>query len=135
MDYPTGYFVVMANAFKKIYLIILDGFGLADAEAGNAILKQGMPYLDSLVAEYPSMSLSAAGLVVGLPWGQPGNSEVGHAALGTGRIMIQDLAHINHEIRTGNFQKNQVFLDVAAHCIKNNSARQVLFAAFSKSLA
>lgn len=116
----------MANVFKKVYLIILDGFGLADAEAGNAILKQGMPYLDSLIAEYPSMSLSAAGLVVGLPWGQPGNSEVGHAALGTGRIMIQDLAHINHEIRTGNFQKNQAFLDAAAHCIKYNSALHLM---------
>jgi len=116
----------MAGTFKKIFLIVLDGFGLADAEAGNAILKQGMPYLDSLMAEYPAMSLSSAGLVVGLPWGQPGNSEVGHAALGTGRIMIQDLANINNEIRTGNFFKNKVFLDAAAHCIKNNSALHLI---------
>lgn len=116
----------MAQTFKKVFLIILDGFGLADADAGNAILKQGMPYLDSLIALYPSMSLTASGLIVGLPWGQPGNSEVGHAALGTGRIIIQDLAHINHEIRTGNFYKNKVLLDAAAHCLKNNSALHLI---------
>lgn len=112
--------------FKKVFLIVLDGFGLADPGPGNAILQAGMPYLDSLIAEYPSMSIAAAGLVVGLPWGQPGNSEVGHAAIGTGRIIIQDLAHINHEIRTGEFFKNPAFMAAAAHCIKHNSALHLI---------
>lgn len=116
----------MTTTFKKIFLIILDGFGLADADRGNAILQAGMPYVDSLIAQYPSMSLSAAGLIVGLPWGQQGNSEVGHAAIGTGRIIIQDLAHINHDIRTGDFFKNQVFVEAAAHCKKYDSALHLM---------
>lgn len=111
---------------KKIFLIILDGFGLADAVKGNAILEAGMPYMDSLIALYPSMSLSASGLIVGLPWGQPGNSEVGHAAIGTGRIVIQDLAHINHDIRTEDFYKNEVFLNAAEHCKKHDSALHIM---------
>lgn len=116
----------MPHAFNKVFLIVLDGFGLAEANQGNAILQAGMPYMDSLIANYPSMSLSAAGLVVGLPWGQPGNSEVGHAAIGTGRIIIQDLAHINHDIRTEDFYKNEAFLKAAEHCKKNGSALHLM---------
>lgn len=111
---------------KKVFLIVLDGFGLADADKGNAILQAGMPYVDSLIAQYPSVNLSAAGLVVGLPWGQPGNSEVGHAAIGTGRIIIQDLAHINHDVRTGDFYKNEVFLKAAEHCKQYDSALHLI---------
>jgi 2,3-bisphosphoglycerate-independent phosphoglycerate mutase len=72
------------------------------------------------------MSLAAAGLVVGLPWGQPGNSEVGHAAIGTGRIIIQDLAHINHDIRTGDFFKNEAFLKAAEHVKEHGSALHLM---------
>ena len=114
------------NPFKKAFIIVLDGFGLADAGPGNAITQAGMPFLNSLIAEYPSMSVSAAGLVVGLPWGQPGNSEVGHAAIGTGRIIIQDLAHINHEIRTGNFFKNEALVQAVEHAKKNDSALHLM---------
>lgn len=116
----------MENQFKKVFLIVLDGFGLADADSGNAILQAGMPYMESLMASYPTMSLSASGLIVGLPWGQPGNSEVGHAAIGTGRIIIQDLAHINHDIRTEEFYSNKAFLDAAEHCKKHDSALHLM---------
>lgn len=112
----------MPIPFNKVFLIILDGFGLAGREKGNAILDAGMPYLDSLVRDYPAVSIAAAGLVVGLPWGQPGNSEVGHSALGTGRIVIQDLAHINGEIRAGDFYKNPAFLEAMDHAKQHDSA-------------
>jgi 2,3-bisphosphoglycerate-independent phosphoglycerate mutase len=116
----------MAEPFRKAFLIVLDGLGLADPEKGNAITEAGMPYLNSLIAEYPAMSIAASGLVVGLPWGQPGNSEVGHAAIGTGRIIVQDLAHINHEIRTGDFFKNETLLATVEHCKKYSSALHLM---------
>lgn len=112
----------MPIPYNKVFLIVLDGFGLAGREPGNAILQAGMPYLDSLIASYPALSVAASGLVVGLPWGQPGNSEVGHSAIGTGRIVIQDLAHINSEIRSGEFQKNKALLEALEHAKKNSSA-------------
>lgn len=116
----------MPVPFNKVFLIILDGFGLAGREPGNAILAAGMPYLDGLIRSYPSVSVAAAGLVVGLPWGQPGNSEVGHSALGTGRIVIQDLAHINGEIRSGDFYKNPALLEAMNHAKQNNSALHLM---------
>ncbi|MCC6405339.1 MAG: 2,3-bisphosphoglycerate-independent phosphoglycerate mutase, partial [Candidatus Yanofskybacteria bacterium] len=112
----------MPLPFKKVFLIVLDGFGLAEPGPGNAITEAGMPYFNSLLARYPAVSLAAAGLVVGLPWGQPGNSEVGHSAIGTGRIVIQDLAHINTEIRSGAFFQNPVLADAIDYAVKQNSA-------------
>jgi 2,3-bisphosphoglycerate-independent phosphoglycerate mutase len=116
----------MPIPYAKVMLIVLDGFGLAGAEPGNAILKAGMPYLDSLIASYPSFSIAASGLVVGLPWGQPGNSEVGHSAIGTGRIVIQDLAHINSEIRMGDFFKNPAILQAIKHVKAYESALHLM---------
>ncbi len=111
----------MEQKFQKVFLIILDGFGLASPGPGNAISQAGMPYLNRLIAEYPSFSLAASSLTVGMPWGQSGNSEVGHSAIGTGRIIIQDLASINSAIQTGTFFTNDVFLRAAAHCKKHTS--------------
>lgn len=116
----------MPIPFKKVFLIILDGFGLAGSEKGNAILNAGMPYFDSLIQQYPAVSIAAAGLVVGLPWGQPGNSEVGHSALGTGRIVIQDLAHINSEIRSEEFYKNPALLEAVEHAKQHDSALHLM---------
>ncbi len=107
--------------YKKVFLIMLDGFGLASKNPDNAILAGGVPYLDSLIDKYPTFSIVASSLVVGLPWGNQGNSEVGHSAIGTGRVLIQDLARINKEIRGGEFFENEVLLKAAEHAKKNDS--------------
>ncbi len=112
--------------FKKVILVILDGFGLAPAGKGNAETEAGMPFLNSLIANYPAMSLEAAGLVVGLPWGKFGNSEVGHSAIGTGRIILQDWARINRDIGNKTFFKNEAFLAAIAHREKNNSQLHIV---------
>lgn len=116
----------MPLPYKKVFLIILDGFGLAEKDPGNAILEAGMPYLESLISSYPALSVAAAGLVVGLPWGQPGNSEVGHSGIGTGRIIIQDLTRINGEIRSGDFFDNEALLKAVEHAKKNDSALHLM---------
>ncbi len=66
-------------------LIVMDGFGMAAASKGNAIMAAETPNLDAIFAEWPSTSLTASGLAVGLPEGQMGNSEVGHLNIGAGR--------------------------------------------------
>ena len=99
---------------KKAVLIIMDGFGLAPAGPGNAITNAKTPNLSRLFAEYPTTSLSASGLDVGLPAGQMGNSEVGHTNIGAGRVVYQDLPKITNDIETGAFFKNPAYAGAIA---------------------
>ena len=95
---------------KKAVLIILDGYGLAPASAGNAITTASKPNLDKLFSSYPCTSLQASGLAVGLPKGQMGNSEVGHTNIGAGRVVFQILPKISQEIENGKFFEIPVYI-------------------------
>ncbi|HVY67453.1 MAG TPA: 2,3-bisphosphoglycerate-independent phosphoglycerate mutase [Patescibacteria group bacterium] len=108
--------------YKKVVLVILDGFGIAPDSHGNAITQARTPTLNAMVSGYPSLSLQASGPLVGLPWGEMGNSEVGHLNIGAGRIVGQDLPRITNAIQSGEFFKNPVFNDAVAHAQKNHSA-------------
>lgn len=57
---------------------------------GNAIKNADTPVMDALTnAEGQYLTVDASGLAVGLPEGLMGNSEVGHFAIGTGRVVYQ----------------------------------------------
>lgn len=77
-----------------VVLVILDGWGLAPAGPGNAVARAVTPIFDALWEANPHTTLAASGTDVGLPEGQMGNSEVGHLAIGAGRIVDQDLVRI-----------------------------------------
>jgi len=109
------------NRPKPVVLIVLDGWGVTQPYSGNAISQANTPNFNDLVAHYPSMTLRASGEAVGLPWGESGNSEVGHLNLGLGRIIYQDLPRINKAISDNSFYKNEVFLKAIDHAKTNNS--------------
>ncbi len=96
---------------KPVTLIIMDGFGISDQIEGNAVACASTPNIDRLERDYPYTTLGAAGLDVGLPEGQMGNSEVGHLNLGAGRIVYQDYTRINQAIVDGSFMTNPVLTD------------------------
>lgn len=112
--------------YKKVVLVVLDGFGVASYSHGNAIALAEPDSLDNLVAHYPSASLLASGPVVGLPWGEVGNSEVGHLNIGAGRIVGQDLPRINAAIQDKTFFDNKAFLAACEHVKKNSSKLHLL---------
>lgn len=91
---------------KKIGLIILDGWGIGDKSESDAIYNARTPFMDQLMAKFPSAELLTSGENVGLPEGQMGNSEVGHLNIGAGRIVYQELTRINKSIRDGEFFEN-----------------------------
>lgn len=109
-----------------VTLVILDGFGLSKEKFGNAITSAGTPNLDKLKAQYPHTILEASGEYVGLPKGQMGNSEVGHLTLGSGRVILQDLQKINHDIKTGDFLKNTNLIKALNHAKDNDSALHLI---------
>ena len=100
----------MPTAEKKgpVALVILDGWGISESSANNAVRMAKTPCLDSLFEKYPNSRLSASGMDVGLPEGQMGNSEVGHLNIGAGRIIYQDLTRITKSIEDGDFFENPV---------------------------
>lgn len=87
-----------------ILLCVLDGWGVRAERTANAIALAGTPALDSLARDFPTTKLETAGLCVGLPDGQMGNSEVGHTNIGAGRIVYQDLVRINRAAQSPGFE-------------------------------
>ena len=104
MIFPKGS-VPLLN--QPVALIILDGWGMAQAGPGNAISQARTPVFDHLLEESPWTMLGASAHDVGLPAGQMGNSEVGHANIGAGRIVYQDLTRISRAIEDGSLAHNE----------------------------
>ena len=65
-----------------VLLCILDGFGLREETADNAVAAAFKPNYEQIRNNYPTTVVDGSGKAVGLPDGQMGNSEVGHLNLG-----------------------------------------------------
>ena len=100
-------------------IIIMDGYGLNPEQKGNAIYMDGSKNVNALREKYPSATLGASGLSVGLPDGQMGNSEVGHLNMGAGRIVYQDLTKITKSIEDGDFFQNPALVKAMDSAKKN----------------
>lgn len=106
---------------RPLALVILDGWGYAPRTEGNAIAIAHTPYYDEICSKYPMTTLAAAGKEVGQPDDAPGNAEVGHLNLGTGRAARTELAKIRDAIANGSFAQNAV-LDRAFTKAKSSDA-------------
>jgi 2,3-bisphosphoglycerate-independent phosphoglycerate mutase len=93
-----------------VALVILDGWGCAPPDPGNAVALADTPVFDRLWEAYPHTTLDASGEAVGLPPGQMGNSEVGHLTIGAGRRLHQDLMRVNKAIEDGSFFESPALL-------------------------
>lgn len=100
---------------RPAVLMVCDGFGVAPDSEGNAVTRAKMPRWNEFIAKYPSMTLRSSGEEVGLSWGEMGNSEVGHLAIGAGRVYYQTFPRINRDIDQGSFFQNQAFLNCKQH--------------------
>ncbi|MEO5703567.1 MAG: 2,3-bisphosphoglycerate-independent phosphoglycerate mutase [Candidatus Limnocylindrales bacterium] len=96
---------------RPIVLVIIDGFGLGEDPAADAIAAARMPVWRGLLARWPHSRLEASGEAVGLPAGQMGNSEVGHLNIGAGRPVLQDLPRIDAAIADGSFFERPALLE------------------------
>ena len=95
---------------KPIVLAILDGWGVAPAGPGNAISQARTNFFNDAINNYPVTTLEASSEAVGLPWGEMGNSEVGHMTIGSGRILYQDFPRITKAIWDKSFFENQAII-------------------------
>ena len=85
-----------------VLVIVADGVGVAPAGPSNAVTEASTPTLDLLTASELYTELAAHGPAVGLPTDDDmGNSEVGHNALGAGRIFAQGAKLVNKALASG----------------------------------
>ena len=110
------------NQYKKIILLILDGYGYRTEMDHNAVWLSGAKNFKSLLQDGKWVLLNASEESVGLPKGQMGNSEVGHTNIGAGRIVYQDFLKISNDINSGGAAKNNNILDFMRK-IKSSSGR------------
>ncbi len=100
------------SSLTPTLLLILDGWGLAPANSGNATSIAKTPVMDSLFNDYSHSKLEASGHAVGLPAGYIGNSEVGHLTIGAGSVFFQDMTKIDMAISKDELKKNAVYTDL-----------------------
>jgi 2,3-bisphosphoglycerate-independent phosphoglycerate mutase len=106
--------------YSPVVLTIIDGWGLSSS-SDNPLNQIKLPTFDKLNTYYPLVALQASGISVGLPWGEPGNSEVGHMTMGMGKILYQNFPRISLAIQNGSFAQNTAILGAMKKVKENNS--------------
>ncbi len=102
----------MVEALKKknsfpgrkgpVVLVIMDGVGFGKYIEGDAVAAAHTEILDDLYASCPWTKLKAHGKAVGLPSDDDmGNSEVGHNAIGCGRVFAQGAKLVKTSVESG----------------------------------
>jgi len=94
---------------RRLFLLILDGWGVQPPGETNLISQAQTPTMDHLTATCPNTTLTASGPAVGLPEGKVGNSEAGHLHLGAGRRILSDRSRIDAALKDGSFFENRAF--------------------------
>ncbi len=97
-----------------LLLIIMDGIGIGSEDETNAVYLAETPNLDRLMQTGLYTKIRAHGTAVGLPSDKDmGNSEVGHNALGAGRVFDQGARLVNAAIKTGRIFETELWQNLS----------------------
>jgi 2,3-bisphosphoglycerate-independent phosphoglycerate mutase len=110
-----------------VVLMIMDGVGFGKYADGDAFLKAYTPELDNLMKTCSFTELKAHGSAVGMPSdADMGNSEVGHNAIGCGRVFAQGAKLVENAIDSKAMFQGETWKEIIANCKKNNSTLHFL---------
>ena len=105
-----------------VLLAILDGVGFGKYADGDAVLNSNTPVLDGLMKTCPMTRLKAHGTAVGMPSdADMGNSEVGHNAIGCGRVFSQGAKLVEDAVVSGKLFDGETWKKLVANALENNS--------------
>ena len=108
---------------KPVVLVVMDGVGETPVELGNMVLRANTPTLDWFKENCPWQCIKAHGGAVGLPSDDDmGNSEVGHNALGCGRIYSQGAKLVNESIESGAIYESDTWKDLVGSVVEKGTA-------------
>ena len=99
-----------------LLFVIMDGVGIGRNDDSNAVYLAKTPTLDRLWKEEKLYTqLKAHGPAVGLPSEDDmGNSEVGHNALGAGRVFAQGAKRVNAAMESGEIYHTELWKKIVA---------------------
>jgi 2,3-bisphosphoglycerate-independent phosphoglycerate mutase len=123
----------MVEALKKIesfkgrkgpvVLLIMDGVGFGKYKEGDAVADAHTEHLDEFLSTAPWTKLKAHGTAVGLPSDDDmGNSEVGHNAIGCGRVFAQGAKLVGKSLETGALFEGPVWKKLVDNVKQTNGA-------------
>ncbi len=99
-----------------VVLVIMDGVGIGKYEEGDYVRSASMPNLAWLKANGVHTSLKAHGRAVGMPSdADMGNSEIGHNAIGCGRVYDQGAALVGKAVESGSLYEGAVWKKLIAN--------------------
>lgn len=105
-----------------VMLVIMDGVGFGKYKDGDAVASAMTNNLEKLYQDYPWTKLKAHGLAVGLPSdADMGNSEVGHNAMGCGRVFSQGAKLVANSINSGEMFKGETWKKLISNVKAKNS--------------
>jgi 2,3-bisphosphoglycerate-independent phosphoglycerate mutase len=93
-----------------VLFVVMDGIGVGRGDEGDAVARAYTPTLDWLRSLPSATLLRAHGTAVGMPSdADMGNSEVGHNAIGAGRVFEQGAKLVDQAIRSGSLFEGEVW--------------------------
>src|SRR6478672_3972328 len=96
-----------------VLLVVMDGIGRGAGDEADAVSIAATPTMDRLWVPGARAELRAHGKAVGLPSNDDmGNSEVGHNALGSGKIYEQGAMLVNRAIKSGALFEGQAWKQI-----------------------
>ncbi len=105
-----------------VVLAILDGVGFGKYPDGDGVRLSNTPVLDSLLKECPNTRLKAHGTAVGMPSdADMGNSEVGHNAIGCGRVFSQGAKLVEDAVTSKKLFAGETWKKLIANVKEHNS--------------
>ncbi|MDB4971854.1 MAG: pgm2 [Myxococcaceae bacterium] len=99
-----------AGVSGPVLVVVMDGVGYGHHNESDAVWLARKPNLDLLHQSCPRSRLSAHGKAVGMPSDDDmGNSEVGHNALGAGRVFDQGAKLVQNAIDDGSLYEGDTW--------------------------
>jgi 2,3-bisphosphoglycerate-independent phosphoglycerate mutase len=111
---------------RPLVLVVMDGVGVGQGDAFDAVALANTPNLDQLASE-SCRTLAAHGVAVGLPSdADMGNSEVGHNILGAGRIFDQGAKRVDKAIASGSTWTSDAWQRIIEACADNGGTLHLI---------
>jgi 2,3-bisphosphoglycerate-independent phosphoglycerate mutase len=105
-----------------VLVVVMDGVGIGQPDEGNAVHLARTPVLDSIWSRWPTCRLMAHGTAVGLPSDKDmGNSEVGHNAIGAGRVYAQGSKLVGRALKDGTLFEGQTWRALTGQCLERGT--------------